>query len=373
MPEGLKKALALENENPEYIYFLGRYLHISDYKAPRSEVLSLYKRALELSPFDYNYWLSLAELLAEEGEKEKALYILNHTTEMAPGVMSLRWRAGVLGIKLGDKETLSVNFRAVIASDPKRRTEAYAALWEIIGQEGEILVLVSDNALSSYLRFLMDTGRVEETKLVWKRLGEAGETSRDLALDYVSFLLKEDQISLAQGVWREIFGDRKGMWNGNFGETPMNGGFDWRLGKPEGVSIERENDNGNFSIELIFDGEHNVDFYHLWQIVPVDEGSKYILSSYMKSDGITTRNGVQWEIYCYKSEGLHFTTEPLVGTHDWRLVNLPFQTPKDCHAIVVRLRRFESDKLDRYIKGRVWVGKVELNKSIQDKTEPNLR
>ena len=374
-PQGLRKALSFDPENPQYYFSLGTYLHIFDYTAYTEEVFSFYKRALELSPFNHGYWISLAEFLAEEGKNEKAMYALWHATDMAPAFVPLRWRAGMLAIKLGNKEAVLENLSVVIASDPKKRTGAYAALWQMIEQGEEILDKVSEDALPSYLGFLMDTGRAAEARLAWKRLRESGNTSRELLLKYVDFLLREgyltsatlreDYISSAKGVWKEAFGDWGGVWNGDFEEEPMKGGFDWGLDEVEGAEIERDKDKweGNYSIKVAFDGEHNVDFHHLWQIVPVDKDSDYILSSYMKSDGITTRNGIQWEIYCYDSEGLYSVTEPLVGTHNWHLVKLSFRTPVGCRAVVVRLRRFESDRLDRLISGRIWVDKVELNKS----------
>jgi ribosomal protein L33 len=361
---GYRKAISLNPHNPLYYFLLGMYLNL-DFGDSKEEVLSLYKQALELSSFNYTYWISLAEFFTEKGKTGKAEYALRVATNMAPGVPSLRWRAGMLAANLGTRDAVLENLSEVIANDPRRRNMAFAALWQVVGDAQEILDLVTDDVLPSYIYFLMQTKRLEETKLAWKRYDPRVNDTTNLAIKYVNFLIEEGDISSARFVWKETFGDWQGIWNGRFEEEPMNGGFDWRVRNVEGVRIERvKNESGkSHSIMVSFDGKHNVDFRHLYQFIAVTPVSEYVLSSDMKADGITTRNGIQWEVYCYSSGKSLGMTKPIIGTHDWHSVKLPFKTPGDCSLIVIRLRRHESDKLDRFISGSVWIDKVELNNS----------
>ncbi|MDA2918209.1 hypothetical protein MYX76_01720 [Desulfobacterota bacterium AH_259_B03_O07] len=361
---GYREAMSLNPHNPLYYFLLGTHLNL-DFGDSKEEVLSLYKKALELSPFNYNYWISLAEFFTEKGKTAKAEYALRVATNMAPGVPSLRWRAGILATNLGDKDSVLDNLSEVIAKDPNRRTRAFAALWQIVGDAEKILNIISDNELPSYLKFLIKTKRLEEANIAWKRYDPKGDHTINLTIKYVNFLIGEGDISSARFVWKETFGHWEGIWNGNFDDEPMNGGFDWSSYEIEGVEIERDTVIGkdNRSMKITFDGNHNVDFRHLYQTVPIDENSDYILKLYMKSTGITTRNGIQWEVYCYYSGKIIGVTKPIVGTHDWHSVKLPFKTPRDCNLIVIRLRRHESDKFDRFISGSVWIDNVELDNS----------
>ena len=106
---------------------------------------------------------------------------------------------------------------------------------------------------------------------------------------------------------------------------------------------------GHYSLKLEFDGEHNVDFFHVFQILSVEPNADYVLTSYVATRNITTRNGIGWEVYCYPRANMLKATEYLTGTTDWEEVGLSFRTPSDCSSVVVRLRRQLSNKIDRYI------------------------
>jgi hypothetical protein len=167
-----------------------------------------------------------------------------------------------------------------------------------------------------------------------------------------------------------MFGKRQNdslVWNGGFENIPMgNGwGFDWKIRNADGVRIDFDQvkrSQGIYSLRLQFDGEHNVDYYHVSQTVPVEPDTDYMLASYMATKEITTKNGISWEVYCYPRINMVKTTKSLTETNDWGRVELTFRTPSDCKAVVIRLRRFISRKIDKYIAGTVWVDDVKLFK-----------
>ncbi len=160
-------------------------------------------------------------------------------------------------------------------------------------------------------------------------------------------------------------GNWSGIWNGDFENKILDGGFDWRIRSVDGSKIiqgtKKAKDN---LVKIEFDGEHNVDFRHLSQVVPVKENSKYKLSSLMKTEYISTGNGLFWQVYCLNGKDLSAESEHLRGTSDFRWVNLSFETPRGCRSVVVRLRREKSNKIDNKISGTVWIDKVVLEKEL---------
>jgi hypothetical protein len=361
---GLEKAIFLNPDNPDNYILLANFLYL-DFSPDKERVLTLYKRSLELSPFNYNNWISLSEFLTESGDDRKALYALRIATDLAPGVVSLRWKAGVLALELNDKEMVISNLRAVISSDRQRRKLAFTALWQYIQNGDEILGSIPENALPSYLEFLINTNRIVESKAAWNKLKEREKIPETLFFRYVSFLIDNGDIMSSKELWNGKYGDWDGIWNGNFETEATNSGFDWYIRWVEGVEIERDTGSfeGDYSLKVTFDGTKNVNFSHIRQIIPVEEDTEYVLSSFMKSDEITTKDGIQWEVSCFHSNDLDSLSESLVGTSGWHRVNLFFRTPLNCKAIELRLRRFESNRLDRFISGKVWIDKVELKKS----------
>ena len=363
-PNGLNDAIRIESGNSQFYFMLGEYYANYDLSAPRSRVYDLYKKALELNPLDYNYWYYLAEFLLQDRKRDLAIYTLNKATELAPGVVSLRWAAGMLASRLGDEEALINNLRAVIAYDRHRRYKAFPILWQSLRNGDKVREAVPDNALPTYLHFLISTHRVSEAKATWEKLSRLGEIPEDIFRRYVVFLINEKELPTAKNVWADRLGKWEGVWNGDFNKKILNAGFDWRLGNVEGAKISESidpKDNGR-SIKIEFDGKHNVDFYHLHQFIPVEEETNYKLTSLMKSKDISTRNGLLWQVYCANNKNLHAESEQVRGTTGWHPVTVSFTTPEGCSTIVLKLRRHKTDKFSNNISGIVWVDKVALEK-----------
>lgn len=363
-PGGLKDAISLERDNAEFYFLLGQYYDIYDFTAPREDIYGLYKKALELNPFNYNYWLSLARFLSKEGRRDEALFTLNQATQLSPGIVSLRWDAGMLASELGDTKALLDNLSSVITNDPHRRKKAFIVLWQTLRNGDQILNIVSDEALPQYMHFLISTHRTSEAEKAWEKLSKKNEIREDLFLRYVGFLIRENELSRAKQAWVDRFGDWNGVWNGNFKHKILNGGFGWKIRNVDGAKItERANIDGNSdSIKIEFDGKHNIDYKHLSQVVLVEENSKYKLSSFMKTKDISTSNGLFWQVYCLDSKELYSESEQVRGTSDLQQVTLSFETPEDCRSVVIRLKRDKSNKIDRNISGTLWIDEVALEK-----------
>lgn len=360
-PEGLKDAISIEKGNAEFYFLLGQYYDIYDFTAPRDKAYSLYKNALILNPFNYNYWFFLARFLTKEGRRDEAVFALEQATRLSPGVVSLRWGAGMLASELGEKKLLLDNLAPVIANDPQRRKKAFTVLWQTLRNGEEIMNIIPDKVLPQYLHFLISTKRTNEAVEAWGKLSASGEVPENLFVRYVSFLISENELSAAKEAWTLQLGDWNGIWNGNFENKIMDGGFDWRIRSMDGSKITQGTENGkDHLIKIEFDGEHNVDFRHLSQVVPVKENNKYKLSSLMKTENISTGNGLFWQVYCLSSKGLSSESELLRGTTDFRWVNLSFETPRGCNSVVIRLRRNKSNKIDKNISGTAWIDKVVL-------------
>ena len=101
-PGGFTEAIGVEGDNSQLYFLLAQFYENYDFTVPRGDIQDLYRKALELNPLNYNYWYYLAEFLSTEGKRDLALFSLNQATELAPGVVSLRWAAGILASRLGE-------------------------------------------------------------------------------------------------------------------------------------------------------------------------------------------------------------------------------------------------------------------------------
>ncbi|HVY55957.1 MAG TPA: tetratricopeptide repeat protein, partial [Thermodesulfobacteriota bacterium] len=326
-PGGFKEAIEVEDDNSQLYFLLAQFYENYDFTTPRSDIYSLYKKSLELNPLNYNYWYYLAEFLSTEGKSDLALFSLDQATELAPGVVSLRWAAGILASRLGDEETLKSNLHAVIQFDPDRRKKAFIVLWQSLRNGDKILPVIPVTAYEDYVNFLLDTGRLKEAQIVWDNAPNAGQISWSTFLRYVSILIDNDVIGSAKKAWTDKFGAWEGIWNGSFEKGLTNSGFDWTFNNAEGAKIaleENNKDRGN-TVRVEFDGTSNIDFYNFRQNVPVAGNTEYELSAWMKSSELPSRNGVFWEAYCPRSKELYAKSEEVHGTTDWHRVSVTFE------------------------------------------------
>ena len=363
-PGGFTEAIQVEGDNSQLYFLLAQFYENYDFTAPRSDIYSLYRKALELNPLNYNYWYYLAEFLSTEGKKDLALFSLDQATELAPGVVSLRWAAGILASRLGDEEALKTNLQAVIQFDSERRKKAFIVLWQSLRNGDKILPVIPETAYDDYLNFLMDTDRIEEAQKVWDKLPNTDQIPWYTFLRYVSILIDKGITKSAKKTWADKYGAWEGVWNGSFEKGLMNSGFDWTFNNVEGARIvldETIKGRGN-TVRVEFDGSSNIDFYNLRQNVPVEGNTGYELSAWMKSSDLPSRNGVFWEAYCPRTKELYAKSEEVHGTTDWHRVSVTFETPGDCYQLRIVLRRYPSDRIYGNMKGTVWVDDVSLKK-----------
>ena len=161
------------------------------------------------------------------------------------------------------------------------------------------------------------------------------------------------------------------IWNGDFELPAENGGFDWRLGHAEGVKVFIDREvrlTGNASLRASFDGRSNPDIYVAKQIAPVEPESLYRVKLSIRTEGITTLNGVFLDVSGYRCPNLTVRTEPVTGTTNlWKDISTEFVTPKDCMAVWLGIRREKSDKFDNRISGNVWIDSVSMAQARENK------
>jgi hypothetical protein len=129
------------------------------------------------------------------------------------------------------------------------------------------------------------------------------------------------------------------------------------------VRIFRDHDikkTGDASLSAHFDGNHNPDLSIIYEIVPVEPGKSYKLAGSVKTDKITTTNGIFFEVAGHRCEPFVKRSEPVTGTNLWKRMEIEFITPRDCKTVTVGARREKSVKFDNKIAGDVWIDSLSL-------------
>jgi hypothetical protein len=142
--------------------------------------------------------------------------------------------------------------------------------------------------------------------------------------------------------------------NGSFESESLQGGFDWRISSSDDAEARRDTTvakEGLTSLVVSFSGTQNIDYYGVTHPLAVQKGRRYALTFWMKTEGISTNEGVYVEVDGQASE-------KQLGTTYWQQFTIPFTASAD--LVHVRLRRVPTNKFDNLLRGKVWLDAFDL-------------
>ncbi len=197
------------------------------------------------------------------------------------------------------------------------------------------------------------------------------KSSREETIRHVEFLIAQGELHEASRIWKgavregglPVLIDGNLINNGGFEKKEgLGGAFDWNMVKAAGAEISLDDTiafQGKSSLRIIFDGRENVDFYHVYQFVPLEPKREYVLKAQVKTRDLTTKSGIKLEVLGV-GHTLQTASEALIGDNGWKEITLTFRTAPGSEGALIRVRREKTDRFDRRISGTVWIDNVQL-------------
>ncbi len=377
-PDGRKilRASRITNEDARYHYLLGLMHYAVHDKQNIKEAEDHYLISLKRNPTDGWVWLALARAYRDNGMTRYAEYAIRKAIYLNKNNPSVIWESGAFFLYEDKVADAMQSLRRYIYMQPGDQENVYSLCYTMGVTPAtmlEDLVPQDYSYYKNFLDFLMSNKLTADSSEVWKRLKKF-KPDRSEYLRYCNLLIEAGETKEAQTVWDEFvkkFGIGIGVnklsddmiWNGDFEMPIEDGGFDWRIGKSEGVRIFRDKDirrSGFASLSMNFNGKTNPGLYIARQVVPVSPAQKYRLSVYVRTDKITTLNGIIIEASNYLCDPFVKKTEPVTGTNLWKKIELEFVTPRNCKAVGIGIKREQSDKFDNKISGDAWIDSMSM-------------
>lgn len=364
--------------NPQFHHqYRGRIRQYSLTAQDYQEALRQYRLALQYSPLSSRTWFDVARVQWWMGNIEEAKPALRLALRFNPSEAMLRWEAALFQIQLENYDEAIDNLRYLVRTDRGKRWSYFGLIQTLTTPTDLIETIMPPDreVLSDYLNYLIRYGEAANAKAVWKRLADTpgGTLDSSLALSYIDLMISQKMIGEAGSAWVAVSGHERFqgrgssdnlIWNGGLERDETFGrGFDWKVRSIPGAEVRLDTSDskeGKRSLRISFDGTKNVDFSGVWQVVRVKPNTRYALGAHIRTSGLTTSNGLRLEALDFLDGKLYGVTQELVGNHDWSQVNTAFLTSSLAQAVVVRIRREASERLDNLIAGTAWIDQLIL-------------
>ena len=337
-------------------------------------------RAAALNPRGPQAWLELSVAYGLHGDADKAQAYLRRASFLAPQLPSIQWVVGNFYLLQGNTDESFRHFKVTLNGGHRYDGILFRTAWKAAGDGEKILRELIPPRLDtefSYLEYLLSENKLSETMAVWERIASSPQKFEPNRVKrFMDRLFTARMLGEADQVWNDLRAKRlissvyqptaqNLIINGNFEEDIIDVGYDWRIGRIEGV--QAASDEGNFhspghAMRIRFAGKANLSYWHVYQYIRVEPKRKYRLQAFLKTDGITTDSGPRLRVVdVYDPEQLTKFSESLTGsTRGWNQTILDFATVPTTELIMVSLARVPSTKLDNLIAGTVWLDDVTL-------------
>ena len=379
--QGYERATRLEPRDFRNWLLLGRYRQYNLEETDTARALEAYNTALSLNPRSADLWSDLAAAYETEGNVAAARDAFLHAKSAYPLSAEISWRYANFLLRQRELDSAFLEMRRAVETEPKRGAEA---LSRALGAEPNIN-LVMDRVLppkpDAYTTAIFDQvseGHTANAVQIWNRLAALHPKLPLETYTYylVGALLREKQVTEAQRVWKQAadfagYSNLPGpadslLWDGGFESGIFGNGFAWALpGGTQGVQFSfdtREKHSGNRSLRLLFNGRYNLGLSGPCAEVPVKPLSAYQFSAWVRTQSITTEQGIRFQLRGTGTQDHAATvaTSDLRGTQPWTKTETSWSSGKNVQEMQVCVARLPSQEFDDKIQGMAWVDDVAL-------------
>ncbi|MGB7730051.1 MAG: tetratricopeptide repeat protein [Candidatus Acidiferrum sp.] len=377
-PELWRASIKLEPGNAEYWRHLGLSRQWDLSTDGMQEAVRYLQVAAQVNPQSADLWMELGDAYQTSGDPVRAQEAYERAQANYPISPEVAWRYGSFLLYEGKVSDGYGEIQRAISIDSSLTQDAIAECW----QSNPSVTLILDKVLpakpgyyQSAMDFFLSRNLLDAALEVWNHERQLGLPIRmPDAIPLVDALIDQDRTTDSRRTWQQALeashwpqGPNKDgslIFNGGFEHDLANGGYDWREVTTSGVRFDFDSRSGHASarsLRIQFEGISNLDFHNLFQYVPVDPGTRYLFSAYLRTEGVSTDRGLGFEIFDPRHSGqLHQVTSEILGTNPWTLVQVDIVTGPETHFLKIAVKRIPSWKFDNKLAGTVWIDDVSL-------------
>lgn len=375
---GYERAARLEPDDAGIWYRLGRYWQYNLDSPDVQQAIADYQKSLSFDPHSADTWSDFATAYESQGDVAAAANAFRQAQQAYPQSPDVAWRYGNFLLRRGEQDAALGQIKHAVRLNPKLAPGAFALSLRLQPDINVVLDRVlpaSADALLNVIDSLSQQKRTDQALIVWSRLATlVPHVPVSASYPLIETLLQKYQIADAQRVWNDALGfagilqpeDVPGslIWDGGFESDVQGGGFAWRYPTPGAVRIAldaTEKHSGKRSLRLTFTGLDNLELRDVCQFVAVQPSTSFLFSAWIRTDAISTDQGVRFGLTPLADSGASVVwTDDVRGTQPWTRMSFAWSSAPNVHAVRVCVNRLPSTKFDNKIQGVAWIDDVAL-------------
>ena len=335
--------------------------------------------AAELSPNNAAYWADLGNGCEWAGDLPCATRAFEKAVALAPRRGEFLWDLGNYYLRTGDQANALDRFARYLRTVPSAREQAARVLLRGISDpkliwDKTVYPSGDPEIQLAYLIALKQQDPQAQTAALWSELLTEGKTiPAPAAMLYIDRLLELHDYREAKQAWADLKanGDiptqqpaNDLVFNGDFSQKPLNGGFDWRLQQQSFLYVDEAKAGScreRSCLYVNFTVPQNLEYEPAYQIIPVQPHQLYSLSAFVRSVDITSDSGPRLRVTdpdCPTC--VDVMTPPSIETRSWHKVDATLMTGAKTEVIRVSVFRPRSRIFPMEISGEFWLDSVSL-------------
>ena len=386
---GYERAVALEPANARNWFLLGRsYLYDFEQSEPALAVQSL-RKAVSLDPYSAETLLDLAAAYDGQGDTADARQAFLAAQRVYPLSADVAWSYGNFLLRQDEQNAAFGEIRKAVGLEPKRAAEAFSRALRVQPDANVLLdkaVPVSPAVYLPILLSLVNAGDLDNAQLVWNRLiALQQKVPMSEMYFFINELIHQRRVPDAVHAWNQAVSimqnppppDPAGslLWDGGFESGYIGGGFSWHFVPATSdvqISLDQaEKHSGERSLRILFNGHRNISFEDACHNIAPEPGRKYLLSAWMKTQSLTSSEGVRLQIFVFTATNTEsVVTEDVHGTQPWKQVQLVWVAPPGAGYGWVCVKRKMSDMPESAIQGAAWFDDISMVPVNEDPPKP---
>jgi tetratricopeptide (TPR) repeat protein len=386
---GYERAVTLEPASARNWFLLGRsYLYDFEQPEPVLAVESL-RKAVALDPYSAEALLDLAAAYDGQGDIADARQAFLAAQRVYPLSADVAWSYGNFLLRQGEADAAFSEIRKAVELEPKRAAEAFSRALRVQPDANVLLDRAVPSSPAVYLPILLslsNAGDLDNAQLVWTRLiALRQKVPISEIYFFINALIQQRRVPDAVHAWDQAVSimqnppppDPPGslLWDGGFESGYTGGGFSWHfIPATSDVQIsldQAEKHSGDRSLRILFNGHRNISFEDACHNIAPQPGQKYLLSAWVKTQSLTSSEGVRLQIFVFTATNTESAvTEEVHGTQPWQQLQMVWVAPPGAGFGSVCVKRKMSDMPESAIEGAAWFDDISMVPANADPEKP---